>query len=656
MKKTYILALAALAMAFSCQKADNSPEATSEPVVRTFTCTIAEPDTKLAINDTDGKTTWEVNDKIMIHGGENGADRQLVTLGAGDISADGKTATISVTIDPYDRTASDVKSMYYAQYPGNLVPDGNMYYECCFNATNDKLMAACDVDGAFVFYNLCGIISYKVSGDFDQVQFSGNNDETVGYSDYYQVRIRNDKSGMVTNYFKPGNGFPTNTPAKSITSTVVADGTTINTICIPNPTGFTDGFTMKFLKSGSIVKTLSTDKPVTLTRGQYRPMGDVSAYLADYVAVTHASSITPVPADLADENLSKTASANCYIVSGSKTEDDYDNAGKIYKFKAYKGKGTTHAGTIQSVGVLWETYNTADAVTEHTVIAAVDYDKQSSKEYYEIVFQMPVQAKFHPGNAVIAAYDGPYDGDGKPTGNILWSWHIWVPRDAISYSTYGDKTSSKLMMSRNLGALVDTPADGSSVDVTSLGLLYQWGRKDPFVGMQSLGSSSFAAVAGTVKTNNGGKMTIAQTVANPTVFGNTSDDLRDWNSTPDNSLWGANGSTKTQYDPCPVGYKVPNRDLLRDFLNAVTWTPSMANYYVKADDIASYGFPIANHIYAKYGNMYGYEDGPLTYLWTSYRDDDASGTAYAMRIKKDGAVSMSATYKASAASVRCVAE
>ena len=80
------------------------------------------------------------------------------------------------------------------------------------------------------------------------------------------------------------------------------------------------------------------------------------------------------------------------------------------------------------------------------------------------------------------------------------------------------------------------------------------------------------------------------------------------------------------------------------------------SFYVKADDISDYGFPITNHIYSKYGNLYGYEDGPLSYLWTSYRSSDTDGTAYAMRIKKDGTVSLSSSAKANAASVRCVAE
>lgn len=72
------------------------------------------------------------------------------------------------------------------------------------------------------------------------------------------------------------------------------------------------------------------------------------------------------------------------------------------------------------------------------------------------------------GNAVIAVKDAG--------GNILWSWHIWVtgydPNNEYDTWCIGVK-----MMNRNLGALSKEPEDGALTH----GLLYQWGRKDPFV-------------------------------------------------------------------------------------------------------------------------------------------------------------------------------
>lgn len=633
MKKMYILALAALAMAFSCQKTEKSPEPASEPVVRTFTCTFAQPDTKLAIDDASGKTTWEVGDKIMIHGGTDGADRQLVTLTAGDISADGKSAKVTVTLDPYDRSDASVKSKYYAQYPGNLVPTGNMYYECCFNATNDKLMAACDVDGAFVFYNLCGIISYKVSGDFDQVVFSGNNDETVGYSDYYQVRVRNDNSGMVVNYHKPGNGFSTNTPAKSITAAVVADGATVNTICIPNPAGFSGGFTMKFMKGGAIVKTLSTTSSVSLTHGQYRPMGDVTDYLKTYVPPTkHDNEIGVVVATATD--LGSSATANCYVVS---------SAGD-YMFKAVKGNSSTVVGTVASVAILWETWNTAETVTANSVIAAADYDLQSGEDPY-IVFKTPATLK--PGNALVAAKD---EG-----GNILWSWHIWVPATPFTADTFG--ISSVNVMSRNLGALVDTviPAEGT-VDIRSVGLYYQWGRKDPFVGYKWGSPDIEVKVSGSSGRNMSkadAAITLATSIANPTTFVAFKGD---WLSAHDNTLWGK-GAAKTIYDPCPAGYRVPAYNTEDPMWQKVVDIPGFeANAAARAWKLGTAVFTMAGFYDYDGGMSHAYD---RTFYWNNANNsnEDYGETQY---VYYDSGTWKSepgwGKRKACAAPIRCVAE
>ncbi|WP_147625832.1 hypothetical protein [Alistipes provencensis] len=64
------------------------------------------------------------------------------------------------------------------------------------------------------------------------------------------------------------------------------------------------------------------------------------------------------------------------------------------------------------------------------------------------------------GNAVVAATDA--------AGKILWSWHLWV-------TTYSPDTNQG-WMDRHLGAMANSKEAGSA----AFGLLYQWGRKDPF--------------------------------------------------------------------------------------------------------------------------------------------------------------------------------
>ncbi len=98
-------------------------------------------------------------------------------------------------------------------------------------------------------------------------------------------------------------------------------------------------------------------------------------------------------------------------------------------------------------------------------------------------------------------------------------------------------------MDRNLGATSATPGD-----VGALGLLYQWGRKNPFLGMASISSNVAAVSTGTWSTSSE-YITCDKAEANPMTF---------YTSTvifmPDDS-W---QSEKTVYDPCPNGWRVPD--------------------------------------------------------------------------------------------------
>ena len=100
------------------------------------------------------------------------------------------------------------------------------------------------------------------------------------------------------------------------------------------------------------------------------------------------------------------------------------------------------------------------------------------------------------GNALVGAYNNK--------GDILWSWHIWVTDHepdnlgkAVTYYTYDwdnngiypekPRIQGYAVMSCNLGALADNQKGiGNGLhrypdEITqAFGMLYQWGRKDPF--------------------------------------------------------------------------------------------------------------------------------------------------------------------------------
>lgn len=128
-------------------------------------------------------------------------------------------------------------------------------------------------------------------------------------------------------------------------------------------------------------------------------------------------------------------------------------------------------------------------------------------------------------------------------GQIFWSYMIWVT-DKPEDITLSDGT---VIMDRNLGASATSPDDIVSRASETYGKPYQWGRKDPAINVTD------NIVAATTETG-----TVDYVIKNPTKFIATADGTTysgDWNWTGDDTLWGA---TKTIYDPCPAGYKVPN--------------------------------------------------------------------------------------------------
>ena len=230
-------------------------------------------------------------------------------------------------------------------------------------------------------------------------------------------------------------------------------------------------------------------------------------------------------------DLSANGTANSYIVS---------EAGK-YKFNTVKGNSSESVGAVTSAEVLWETFGTDVTPNVGDLVKNISYKNG------EVTFQ--TADTFTRGNAVIAAKDAD--------GNILWSWHIWLtdqPQGQVYYNNAGT------MMDRNLGATSATPGD-----VGALGLLYQWGRKDPFLGSSSISSDIEAKSTGTwpsAVSSNSTKGTIEYATAYPTTFIKCNSSNDDWyytgSSTTDNTRWTTSTATKSIYDPCPSGWRVPD--------------------------------------------------------------------------------------------------
>ncbi len=181
-------------------------------------------------------------------------------------------------------------------------------------------------------------------------------------------------------------------------------------------------------------------------------------------------------------DLSADETANCYIVKEAGT----------YKFKATvmgNGKSTDRFVAAakelnpSAASLVW---STVDTTVNKTAITDIEY----SNGYIYFTTDGTEQ------NALIAAKEVTVDNFGNESAFILWSWHLWItnydPENELNqYNVLGSDNTEGLpgtwampatWMSRNLGAMHEGNTGNYDDVQKSLGLLYQWGRKDPFPG------------------------------------------------------------------------------------------------------------------------------------------------------------------------------
>ena len=217
--------------------------------------------------------------------------------------------------------------------------------------------------------------------------------------------------------------------------------------------------------------------------------------------------------------------ANCYLVKPG---------GNISFDATYGGSNIP----VDAVGmkVVWEADGTEQATATGSVVSRAVYQDWGDKREVNTI---DIYAGSKQGNAVVAALD--------PYGDILWSWHIWVTSTGLDGMKQVYRNVPLIVMDRNLGALSATPGDPKAA-----GLVYQWGRKDPFPG---LGQFYWGIIRDTDATFRTG--TVCHAIQNPSRPIIRKDGVsEDWLYTPANEpeRW---SSEKGFYDPCPAGWRVP---------------------------------------------------------------------------------------------------
>lgn len=315
----------------------------------------------------------------------------------------------------------------------------------------------------------------------------------------------------------------------------------------------------------------------------------------DYEVKAEITGVNTFDKRVTSQNFSYYKTANSFLIAPEK--------GKLLSFSPYDAPGTDVNGTgivykeqlvegryskVDAVKLIWQTSNNLITVSHGQGMISVKPNETGTS-----------------GNALIGAYD--------EAGDMLWSWHIWVtPYAGIvndnetnvlvgTLHTYNNQT----WMDRNLGAL-------NTLTTAVPELMYQWGRKDPFLKdkMYMADGSSFSFSTNAIPIDP-----FLSSIKAPTTF-YTRSNAGSWygDAGQIEGLWQDN--IKTVFDPCPYGWRVPQNGSWNGFkqnVNFFTWNYDRYSEYTGAGEKVIY----------RLGGKIQYGDGSLQplrtygYLWSS---------------------------------------
>lgn len=259
-----------------------------------------------------------------------------------------------------------------------------------------------------------------------------------------------------------------------------------------------------------------------------------------------------------------TEGSNCYIISEAGT----------HSFEPKKVDGTAIA--ISKADWLWAEKNPADEA--QSMISDVAYTDG----------KVTFTTTDREGNATIAGFDD--------SGKIVWIWHIWCtdePKD-VALNT-GAIFQDRLLGA--VGASQDGITNSHPESWTPIG--FQWGRsipffngystEDPNVGMSEpqqytqINPSYSDAYSWNINATK--SVSIEDSYAAPTTFF-VDQSSCNWYLEEDSTLWAA--KAKTNYDPCPAGYKVPTGADFADFAETAELVSNIGYTYTNSEGNTSW--------------------------------------------------------------------
>lgn len=247
----------------------------------------------------------------------------------------------------------------------------------------------------------------------------------------------------------------------------------------------------------------------------------------------------------------------------------------LYSIPAKKITGTNINGGVEAKW-LWankkgsdNTFDISDLVLENSIY----YNSATNSVLFRVGNAL---GQMSEGNVIIALKDA--------VDNILWTWHIWITKPENKPQEIVFEGERQGFLDRNIGAMT---AEYVYPHTDSYGFLYQWGRKDPFpAGNGQIDETTAFASVNNIKINTGlwnfanqwsRESNVMSGFVNFSIthpmkfFYNTNTTVTvtqcaDWLMESDPSLW--SDAQKTDYDPCPYGYRVPDTTDIKKLYDA----------------------------------------------------------------------------------------
>lgn len=600
----------AAAVSFSCQKEIDAPEenlGTNDEVVDF----VPGPGRILAISPTGADTKIGYGDAVDVGTGENDADGNPITVKHypvvwtnGDVVkllSENNTAGVdyTYTTESTEGVASAVFTgdpvdgeSRYAVYPSTRargLSDGKLkvsfgalrkqefHTSLDNNKGNLKYIPMWakegegDDTGKFQFNNLCGAVSFKFN-DYQElrdmqivsVEISSKSKYISGCASFDPTaedlelvleaettgKEASEKTVIATK--NEENTFVISTQAAN--PSIDEEGVAGYIVALPVGTYEENDLTVTITDNLGRVFKREITKELVITPGQVRTF----PVLPFTFAYGEANSVIVAPGTSVNFDASLRYSFDKTLSVDNMKVAEYLDATACFE----------EGVTVETVWEISESGNSKDMFG--TVVSDVKLENNEIK----------VTATSTPGNALVALKAA--DGD------ILWSWHIWVTK--YSDQIYTNCEGQPTFMDRNLGATSNAFQDKNTV-----GLYYQYGRKDPFVikkdftpagNSASYYNSDVELTTYVHRISSVGRM--SWTIKNPDkrIYFKSDDynytavskawnrGLKDWLMPvgeveknwgctsgvveDDASCKAASGGYKTIYDPCPKGYKVPD--------------------------------------------------------------------------------------------------